>query len=299
MAAAVSGPGRARAIQVARQESAEGSWEIVRGAPDARLAGIVRSYVAYHERTVVPGRRQRELPGPAIPFILELGPTLRLYDARGVRAAALPGGFVAGPDETFTTTELDGHEQRGIQIDCSFEGAQAIFGVPLAALAGHIIGVGDLFGAEVAELRERIEGCAPGDWHARFALVDRFFLRRVAVWREACRPAGAAWLTWVWQAIESAGGNVSIDQLARSVGYSRKHVTTCFRERFGLAPKPLARLVRFDRAVRLLRAGAGRGSLAQVAAECGYFDQAHFIRDFRRYAGGTPGEYAVPWPAEA
>jgi hypothetical protein len=138
MAAAVPEPGRARSIQVARHESAEGSWEMARGTPDPRLAGIVRGYVAYHERTVVAGRRQRELPGPAIPFILELGPTLRLYDARGVRATPHPGGFVAGPDEVFTTTELDGHEQRGIQIDCSFEGAHAIFGVPLAALAGRI-----------------------------------------------------------------------------------------------------------------------------------------------------------------
>jgi AraC-like DNA-binding protein len=171
--------------------------------------------------------------------------------------------------------------------------------VPLAALAGRIVGVRDLFGAEVAELRERLEACAPADHRARFALVDRFFLGRVAAARDARRPAEPAWLTWVWRQIEAAGGNVSIDALARATGYSRKHVATSFRERFGLAPKPLARLVRFDRAVRLLRAGGGRpGSLAAVAAECGYFDQAHFIRDFRRYAGGTPGEYQRPWPAE-
>jgi AraC-like DNA-binding protein len=56
--------------------------------------------------------------------------------------------------------------------------------------------------------------------------------------------------------------------------------------------------VRFDRAVRLLRSGAGH-DLAQLGLACGYFDQAHFIRDFRRYAGSTPGDYQLPWPGEA
>jgi AraC-like DNA-binding protein len=62
-----------------------------------------------------------------------------------------------------------------------------------------------------------------------------------------------------------------------------------------MAPKPLARLVRFDRAVRLLRAGSAK-SLTEVAQASGYFDQAHFIREFRAFSGGTPGEYDPGWP---
>ena len=60
-----------------------------------------------------------------------------------------------------------------------------------------------------------------------------------------------------------------------------------FREQIGVAPKTLARVIRFDRAVRLLRASAQQG-LAEIAFACGYFDQAHMNREFRELAGTTP-----------
>jgi AraC-like DNA-binding protein len=57
-----------------------------------------------------------------------------------------------------------------------------------------------------------------------------------------------------------------------------------------MAPKPLARLLRFERAVARLRAGAG---LVDAALDSGYYDQAHFNRDFKHFAGRTPTEYLV------
>ncbi len=285
MPTAVADPGRR--LHVARHVTAEGSFEMVRTAPAARLASFVRSYCGYHERAALPAIR-RELPGPMVVFILDLGPPLRLLDAAGKLHAQHAGGFAAGLDESFTSTQTQDGEQRGIQVDLSLTGAQAVFGLPMHELAGRIVRLDDLFGASVRELRARIEDTP--DWGARFALLDRFFAARVGT-----TAAPTDWLTWAWQRIESSGGQVSVDTLAREVGYSRKHLTVSFRQRFGMAPKPLALLVRFDRAVRMLRARRGR-DLAAVGLECGYFDQAHFIRDFRRYSGSTPGEYTLPWP---
>jgi AraC-like DNA-binding protein len=295
--AAVAPAAPGRALRLSRHESDEGLWELVEAAPAPRLAGFVRSYVGYHERTHVAARRERrELPGPVIVFILELGPTLRLSDARGRAHPAHPGGFVAGLDEAFTTTHLGGGEQRGIQIDCSLDGAAALLGVPLGELAGQIVGVRELFGAQVVELRERI--LATSDWRARFELLDRFLLARLdARSPRAAAPGAHDWLAVACQRILASGGGVSVDALARALGYSRKHLTVSFRARYGLPPKPLARLVRFDRAVQALRAGPVR-DLAQLGLACGYFDQAHFIRDFRRYAGTTPGDFQLPWPAD-
>ena len=57
-----------------------------------------------------------------------------------------------------------------------------------------------------------------------------------------------------------------------------------------MPPKPLARILRFERAAARLRQGA---ALADAALDSGYYDQAHFNRDFRAFAGVTPTEYRV------
>ena len=79
--------------------------------------------------------------------------------------------------------------------------------------------------------------------------------------------------------------------LAERAGRSRRHLTARFREHVGLAPKTVARIIRFDRAVGLLQKGSGL-SFVELAQECGYFDQAHLIRDFHEFAGTTPREFA-------
>ena len=80
-----------------------------------------------------------------------------------------------------------------------------------------------------------------------------------------------------------------IASLAERIGRSRRHLATRFREQVGLPPKTVARIFRFRRALELLGSGSG---FADVAYECGYFDQAHLNRDFRQFAGTSPGELA-------
>jgi AraC-like DNA-binding protein len=80
---------------------------------------------------------------------------------------------------------------------------------------------------------------------------------------------------------------VPIGTLAGELGWSRRHLAAQFREQVGLPPKLLARILRFDRVIALLR-HADPERWAEVAYDCGYYDQAHFNRDFRRFADSTP-----------
>jgi AraC-like DNA-binding protein len=84
--------------------------------------------------------------------------------------------------------------------------------------------------------------------------------------------------------LQTTGGRASIAGLARDMGISRRQFERRFREQVGLPPRMFGRIVRFQRAFHAL--GSQRG--AAVAAACGYADQAHLVREIRRFAGKTP-----------
>lgn len=78
--------------------------------------------------------------------------------------------------------------------------------------------------------------------------------------------------------------------LAQEVGGSRRHLGERFRREFGLTPKVAGRVMRFESTRRLLGT-PGRPGLADVAARCGYADQAHLTREWRELAGCTPSTW--------
>jgi AraC-like DNA-binding protein len=93
--------------------------------------------------------------------------------------------------------------------------------------------------------------------------------------------------------IATARGRVPIETVAARTGMTRRHLERRFSEDVGLSPKRLARIARFQHALRVLDdvPAAGRGTT--TAAECGYADQAHFIREFRSLAGCAPGSHLL------
>ena len=80
-------------------------------------------------------------------------------------------------------------------------------------------------------------------------------------------------------------GLVSVDQLASHAGVSSRQLERRFLQEVGLGPKLLARIVRFQ---QVFRAVESNPAWAEVAIECGYYDQAHLIRDFNQFAQQTP-----------
>jgi AraC-like DNA-binding protein len=97
-------------------------------------------------------------------------------------------------------------------------------------------------------------------------------------------------VAFAWRQLVASGGQVRVELLAAEAGWSRKRLWSRFRSQIGLTPKRAARLVRFDRAARLLAAGR---SAAAVAADSGYADQSHLHRDVLAFAGMTPAAMAV------
>lgn len=105
------------------------------------------------------------------------------------------------------------------------------------------------------------------------------------------------------------GGNLALTTVAERVGVSPRHLERLFARFLGVSPKAYASVCRFRRVLGRLkstsRAEPGLGSLplgeslAALAADAGYFDPSHLVRDFRRFAGGVPRGHRDYFPPEA
>lgn len=272
----VPGP---RPLRVVRHVDADGALEMVSGDPERRLCDVVLDYTGYWERSAGPMRRL-ELPWPGIVLIFDFGPTLRFLDpSRGTLVGRHSGGFLAGLHDVPVLTETVG-EQSGLHVNLTPLGTRRLLGRPMVELANRVVGVGDLFGAAGARLVERLHNA--GGWGERFDLLDAAFRQRLA---ETAPLPGIA--VAGWRRLQASGGRLPIGDLAADLDCSRKHLIAVFRDHVGLPPKTVARILRFHRAIELYDQGLCAG-WADVAYECGYTDQAHFVNDFRRFAGVSP-----------
>jgi AraC-like DNA-binding protein len=269
-------------LDVVRHESELGRWEFATARAGRELRGLVWSYTDFAERTVPLDRR--EVPVREVTLILNLGPRYELRDpAEPLGTGARRGSFVAG---LWDKPVMVGHggEARGVEVRLTPLGARKLLGIPMGELTNEAVELEDVLGTGADELIERLADA--GGPRERFALLDARLARRAA--EEGYRPAPE--VAWAWGRLQSSHGAVPVGELAGEIGWSHRRFVDRFRDQVGLAPKTFARVLRFSRVVDLLL-GADEVRWAELAHGCGYYDQPHFNRDFRQFAGMTPTEY--------
>jgi AraC-like DNA-binding protein len=191
--------------------------------------------------------------------------------------------------------------QRDVPIRIVQRGDVAIFGArfrtgglapfvraALSRYTNRTPGVEEVFGAEARSLESSLsDGRSDIDGQAK--LLDRFLLDRLAI-----DPAYALF-SEVKTEVETSGGRKTIEALSRGAAISPRNLDRLFQRLLGFSPKSFARIIRFQKALRILMEDAA-STLAEVSAECGYFDQSHFVKDFRRFTGGVPHGYKGYYP---
>jgi AraC-like DNA-binding protein len=146
-----------------------------------------------------------------------------------------------------------------------------------------------IFGETAGELERAVE--AERDPAAQAALFDQFFRAHLVLDSAHARFALAL------DHLAESDGNASVEALANVAGVTSRQIDRLFARRLGIAPKTTGRVLRFQRALRALMRDPGR-PLVEIAADAGYFDQAHFIKDFRRMTGGVPRGYRGYFPPD-
>jgi AraC-like DNA-binding protein len=192
------------------------------------------------------------------------------------RPAAFPA-LVSGLQDVPAIVRHDGH-LHGLHVFLKPLGVRSIFRASGPELASCVFDLSDLWGSAAGRIIERLI-CA-GTWRQRFAILDEEFTRALI----PIAPPDE--LTWAWDRLAQAHGCISIQSLARELGWSRRHFSERFRAELGVAPKTAARVFRFEHACRMIM--DERPSLADAACACGYHDQAHMTREWNALAGCTP-----------
>jgi AraC-like DNA-binding protein len=159
--------------------------------------------------------------------------------------------------------------------------AYRFFSVPMSELSNKVIELEDLWRSQSNDIEERL--ALATDNEQRSAIIQEYLLS-LLVTHEADDH-----ILHAFELIHAHKGQLSIEQLSKEANISHRQLSRRFHQLMGLSPKEYANMNRFLHSLKILKANRHL-SLTQISYESGYYDQAHFIHEYRKYTGITPTE---------
>jgi len=285
-------------MQIFEHHSSLGQWRVAQRRADPRLRDYVHGYVV-SEGYLPTAVREWHVPSLEVAVVLNFASPHRMLDASDPKnATAYRGGFVVGLQSRHRLTEAVGARDF-IVIRFTPIGAHLFLKTPMNLLADRTIELEEIDGRLAQRFENRVRA-TPG-WEARLNLIERLIAERLTQ-----APSPPSVLMHAWQRLINASDSIDLALLSAESGCSRRHLIARFHSHFGMAPKTIARISRFNLALgRINRVGEpyldlerdskGASNVdipwAELALGCGYYDQSHFIKEFRAFAGVTPVEF--------
>lgn len=175
-------------------------------------------------------------------------------------------------------------------IQFKANGFTKLFGLPAKELTDKIVAIRDVFGPKVADLYDQL--LTATEIHRMALFADNFLLsflktnKNHFLRQDGITAAARAFSTSTSKPI------LTVAQYARQANMSVRNFERRFIEQVGIAPKLYSKLVRFNQAlnIKLLQP---QKKWTAIAYECGYFDQMHFIKDFKQLASITPTQFTL------
>jgi AraC-like DNA-binding protein len=259
-----------------------GGPRFVSRSPAAPIDGFVEKLWSLSD---APSHRfERIMPSGTIELVINLREDeFQIYDPSKPRhSRRFSGAIVSGTYGGCFVIDTRVHASI-IGVHFRPGGAFPFLEMPVDELANTHVNLKAIWGTSANELRERL--CAAETCQTRFDLLEKWLVRRLFRQRERhCA------VRFALNAFTNGAPVINVRQAARETGFSQRHFIELFKREVGISPKLFCRIRRFQQALDLLQKVAAP-NWALLAAECGYFDQSHFIHDFRAFSGLTPTDY--------
>ncbi len=225
---------------------------------------------------------ERLLPDSTVELVINLHQDIiHLYDRDDYhRCGTARGCIVSGPrTQYFVIDTRDQTATMGVHFRPG--GAFPFFPVPASEVVDQSVVLDALWGSAASEMRERLLAVATPE--GKFRALEACLLERLTKPLER-HPAVSFGIQ------QLCGLGRSVAEVVDKVGFSQRRFIQLFADQVGLTPKVFGRVSRFQRVVQIAHR-ADEVDWADLALDCGYYDQAHFIHEFQAFAGITPSVY--------
>jgi AraC-like DNA-binding protein len=241
--------------------------------PGPTLRGVV-DRLWHVEGPASPADAETICPDGRTELVLHLGAPMR--ERRDGHDEPQPRHLLVGQmEQPVTVIPTGGLRMVGARLEPA--ALHRLLPMPQDRLAGRIVDLESIWGVWTREAADSVAAAnTPAEALDRF---ERALERLIAAAAPIDVPVASAIAR-----LQKTGGTASITRLAADLGLGRRQLERRFRDRVGLSPRLFGRIVRFQRAFQAL----DRESGAAIAARCGYADQAHLVREIRRFSGRTP-----------
>src|SRR5688572_11756844 len=228
--------------------------------------------------------REKILPDGAIELIIDLDTQPKtIFESEASDCFRTVGkAWISGERTRFIVI---GAERNQSMVGIRFRpgGAYPFFGFPISELSESVTELELIWGSLVDEIRNQlVETEAPKE---RLLLLESFLMRQAKRSLEANRL-----ITFAVHQLQHLPQFLAIRDLANAIGITQKHLISQFEKVVGLRPKSFARVCKFQKVVNLIEQ-QNKIEWVAIAAECGYYDQAHFIHEFQTFSGLNPSSY--------
>jgi AraC-like DNA-binding protein len=297
-------------LEVTAHRSDLGRWRSTQRAAEPRLRDYVVGYFA-SEGFLPRPLHERHLPSREVAIVLNFAAPHRVIDSSDPkRATEYRKAWIVALQHRHQIREAFGARDFMV-IRLTPIGAKMLLGTPMDMLTDRLLELEDVDTRFARLLTSRAE--ATDGWAARFDIVENVIAARLLSAHQP--PAG---LLHAWRMLQETPNHLDLARLPEEFGCSRRHLIAQFHQYFGMAPKMIARISRFNLAVAAVHRLGTRDPLtyvegkpyldchtdkslrtaspakmpwADLALSCGYYDQSHFINEFKSFSGLTPFEF--------
>lgn len=242
--------------------------------------------ITYYKGYNPPHTIERLLPDGGIDLIIDLTSVPKyIYDNESLtEIQSCKRAWISGMRTEYISIQARAAESEMLVIRFRPGMAWSFLHMPVLEIKDKVVDAELVFGNELLSFREQLlEQAEPVQ---KFTIAEQYLLQRIKNHFEI-HPA----IRYCISQIGSNPSQASIREITNKTGYSSKHLISLFGKYAGINPKQYVSVLKFQQAVQLLEKNPGQINWTALALDCGYYDQAHFINEFKRFSGFNPSAY--------